>query len=113
MTEPGADSEELPEINARRRCFECDPIQDGKYFLLFGCANGEISYYSKGIAWSDDGEVRVARLVKAKEAVQHYRGKGIPLAIINSREDFDAWMRYWCCHALIERSIWQALNYLD
>ena len=113
MTESKADSEELSETSAKRRCFDCDPIQDGKYYLLLGYANGEISYYSKSVAWSDDEEVRVARLIKTNEVIQYYRDKGTPLAIINSRKDFDAWRQYWGCHALIERNIWLAIDGSD
>lgn len=111
MTELDASNENLLEISARRRCFDCDPVQGSKYYLLLGCADGEISYYSKGVEWSDDGEVRVARLVKAKEAAQHYRGKGIPLAILNSLEDFNAWSQYWRGYALIESRLWQTLPF--
>ena len=111
MAEADADIEKSSETNARRRCFDCEPVHGHKYFLLLGCADGEISYYSKGVAWSGDEEIRVARLVKASEVVQLYSRKRDSLAIINSREEFDIWMQHWRCHALIEQDIWQSVAF--
>lgn len=112
---PGSNlgSEGKSEIDARLRCFDRYPIPGHKYFLLLGCINGEISYYSKGVAWPDDQEVRVARLVNAVDAAQYYKNKGVSLAIINSKEDFYIWMQHWCCHALIDKATWLALDFSD
>lgn len=113
MPMSNSDSDEKSEINARLRCFDCSPAPGHKYFLLLGCVNGEISYYSKGVAWSGDKEVRVARLVNAVDAARYYKDKKVSLAIINSKEDFYIWMQHWRCHALIEKAIWLALDSSD
>lgn len=111
MPESKTDTEKDSETRAQLRCFDCYPIHGCKYFLLLGCTGGEISYYSKGVSWSDDDEIRVARLVNTADTVQYYKGKNTPLAIINTSEDFYIWMHHWCCHALIEKSIWQAIQF--
>jgi hypothetical protein len=76
-----------------------------KYYLLIGCVDGEISYYSKGVAWNHE-ETRVARLVKGAETIEYYKNKGITCLILESLDEFQIWGCEWGCHALIEANVW-------
>lgn len=90
------------------RCLNRTPNVYYKYYLLLGCIDGQVSYYSKGVAWSQDEETRAARLVKAPETIEYYKNKGMTCLIIESLDEFKIWGRAWGCHALIEANVWLA-----
>lgn len=94
------------ECEAWLRCLNRIPDKDHKYYLLLGCVDGEISYYSKGVAWTPEGETRVARLVNGVETIESCKSRGINCLVLESLEEFHMWGRKWGCHALIEADIW-------
>ena len=92
------------------RCLNRTPNKDYNYYLLLGCVDGVVSYYSKGVAWSQEEETRVARLVKGIETIKYYKEKGIDCLILESLEEFEVWGSEWSGHALIEANVWLASN---
>lgn len=101
---------QLAERVAWMRCATRLPIEGAKYYLLIGCQNNVISFYSKGVAWNGDVEIRVARLVKALDATLYYRRRGLPCLILEDMDDFDTWYSDWGCHALIVKNVWDSFN---
>lgn len=103
-----AEDNRTAECEAWLRCLNRTPNKDYKYYLLLGCVDGEVLYYSKGVAWDKDGETRVARQVKGAETIEYYKNKGITCLILENSEEFQIWAREWGCHALIETNVWLA-----
>lgn len=88
------------------RCADRFPIEGSKYYLMLGCRNRVISYYSRGAAWDGSNEVRVARLVRALDAVLFYRRKNITCLVIENFEDMHRWYAEWGGHALVAKQVW-------
>lgn len=92
------------------RCADRLPTVGSRYYLLLGCEDNIITFYSKGVAWEGPVETRVARLVKALDAARYYRNKGMPCLILECIDDLHTWYSEWRCHALVLREVWDDFN---
>lgn len=110
MTTPEIGAVQPEHYAAWSKCSERIPEDGLKYYLLLGCREGVVSYYSKWIAWNDGGEVRVPRLVKAKDAALSYRSRNIVCLILHNLDELNIWYAHWGTYALVEKALWDAFD---
>lgn len=90
----------------RNICLTRVPDFGKSYFLLTECIDGEVSIYSKGSSWGEDGEIRVPRAVSGHEYIEFYNNKGVRCFVVHTAEEFHYWARCWGGPALIKPSVW-------
>lgn len=91
-------------------CSERLPVEGAKYYLLLGCVNGDVSYYSKGVAWEDGEEVRVPRLIQATDAVMFYRKRDVACLVLEDSAEFSIWLLHWGGHAVVKKEVWDMFD---
>jgi len=87
-------------------CFCRTPISGIKYFLLLECNDLEIAFYSKGISWENDMEVRAPRAVNGSSVIEYYRAKSKRIPILNETWEIEMWMARNGREALVVASTW-------
>jgi len=91
-------------------CSERLPLEGTKYYLLLGCVNGDVSYYSKGVAWEDGEELRVPRLIQAMDAVLFYRKRNGACLVLENSTEFTIWLSHWGGHAVVTKEVWDMFD---